>query len=198
MEFGRDKTPWDLFDLWLKEAEQHEPCDPNAMSLATVDKKGMPHVRTVLLKQHSKKGFVFFTNFTSSKAQDMDVNPRISLLFYWKSLARQIRITGEVHKISKEESSAYFATRPRMSQIGAWASRQSDILPYKEFFEEELARVEKKFQENQAIPKPDFWGGYCCVPSRIEFWQGRDFRLHDRLLYTRKDSDSWETSFLFP
>lgn len=188
--------PFALFDAWLQEAEAGEPNDPNAMALATVDASGQPSVRMVLLKGHGPDGFVFYTNRESRKAADLAAVPKAGLLFHWKSLRRQIRIDGTVERVGDAESDAYFATRGRDSRLGAWASDQSRLLDTRETFEARFAAMQARF-EGQDVPRPPHWGGYRVVPDRIEFWQDRAHRLHERRLFTR-DGDGWTEGLLYP
>ena len=188
--------PFALFDAWLQEAEAGEPNDPNAMALATVDASGQPSVRMVLLKGHGPDGFVFYTNRESRKAADLAAVPKAGLLFHWKSLRRQIRIDGTVERVGDAESDAYFATRGRDSRLGAWASDQSRPLDTRETFEARFAAMQVRF-EGQDVPRPPHWGGYRVVPDRIEFWQDRAHRLHERRLFTR-DGDGWTEGLLYP
>lgn len=188
--------PFALFDAWLQEAEAGEPNDPNAMALATVDAAGQPSVRMVLLKGHGPDGFVFYTNRESRKAADLAAVPKAGLLFHWKSLRRQIRIDGTVERVGDAESDAYFATRGRDSRLGAWASDQSRPLDTRETFEARFAAMQARF-EGQDVPRPPHWGGYRVVPDRIEFWQDRAHRLHERRLFTR-DGDDWTEGLLYP
>lgn len=188
--------PLALFDAWLAEARGSEPNDPEAMALATADAAGQPSVRMVLLKGHSPSGFVFYTNREGRKAGDLAADPRAGLLFHWKSLRRQVRIEGPVTLVSDAESDAYFASRGRDSRIGAWASDQSRPLDSRETFEARVDEVRARF-EGGDVPRPPFWGGYRVAPERIEFWQDRAHRLHERRLFTRAD-DAWNEGLLFP
>jgi pyridoxamine 5'-phosphate oxidase len=166
--------------------------DPNAMSLATVSKDGFPSQRTVLFKGLIRGGFTFFSNYQSSKAKDMEIHPQVSLLFFWPTLEMQIKIKGAVEKISEAESEAYFSSRPRLSQIGAWASKQSSVIPNFDYLQEKVLELEKKYQD-QVIPKPPHWGGYRVEPTMMEFWFGRMGRLHERYVFERNSPhDSWE------
>ena len=184
------------FFLWFSQATELGLHEPNAMTLATVDETGMPYQRTVLLKYFDGDGFVFFTNYGSRKAKQMAHNPRVSLLFPWITLERQVIIQGVVEKISTAESLKYFSSRPRESQIGAWVSNQSEVITSRKFLMQKLAEIKDKFSHGE-IPLPSFWGGYRVVPQVIEFWQGGPARLHDRLLYRRQDA-AWKIERLSP
>lgn len=185
------------FADWFKQATELELHEPNAMSLATVDETGRPFQRTVLLKIFDEKGFVFFSNYESRKAQQMAKNPQVSLLFPWITLERQVMIQGRVEKISAAESFKYFTSRPRESQIGAWVSNQSEVITSRKFLLQKLAEVREKFSHGE-IPLPSFWGGYRVIPEIIEFWQGGPARLHDRFCYRKVGESSWEMDRLSP
>ena len=188
--------PLTLFDDWYAEAKAAEPNDPNAMALATADADGRPSVRMVLLKGHGVEGFTFYTNRGSRKAADLAANMQAALLFHWKSLRRQVRIAGPVTLASDAESDAYFASRGRDSQLGAWASDQSRPLPDRPTFEARVAAMTARFDGGD-VPRPPFWGGYRIVPDQIEFWQDRAHRLHERRLFTRA-GDDWTEGLLYP
>ncbi len=190
--------PIEQFRLWFEQARQGNGRTPNAMTLATSSKAGIPSARTVLLKGFDKNGFVFFTNYQSNKARDLDENPTAALVFYWDTLARTVRITGPVIKVSREETDAYFKTRPRDSQLGAWASDQSTVIDNREVLHRQFDQVKEKYAD-QHIPTPPNWGGYRVTPTTIEFWQGQTSRLHDRLRYTRTgDGQPWTRQRLAP
>jgi pyridoxamine 5'-phosphate oxidase len=182
--------------LNARERAEHRQVDTAPVALATVDGSGRPSVRMVLLRGADERGFVFHTNYNSRKARELDQNPHAALCIHWHSLEEQIRIEGRVERLSDSESDEYFANRPRGSQLGAWASNQSAVLPSRETLEEEYRETERRF-EGQEVPRPPFWGGYRLSPERIEFWFGRPDRLHDRLLYVR-DNDGWKIERLYP
>ncbi|MDR3493709.1 MAG: pyridoxamine 5'-phosphate oxidase [Ancalomicrobiaceae bacterium] len=197
-DFSGADEPVKLFADWFKEAEQSEPNDPNAMSVATVDQNGMPNVRMVLLKGYDPAGFVFYTNFESRKGQELAVAAKAALLFHWKTLRRQVRVRGSVEVVSEAEADAYFASRARGSRIGAWASKQSRPLESRFALEKAVAEYSLKFGIG-AIPRPPYWSGYRVVPELIEFWHDRQFRLHDRIEFTRASVDApWEKTRLYP
>lgn len=190
--------PLALFDAWFAEAQASEPNDPNAMALATADDAGNPAVRMVLLKGHDARGFVFYTNLDSRKANDLAANQKAALLFHWKSLRRQVRIEGHVERVTDAEADAYFATRGRDSQLGAWASEQSRPLPSREIFEQRFEEVKTRF-EGSDVPRPPRWGGYRVVPLDIEFWQDRAHRLHERRLFLAQEDGVWaDLGLLYP
>lgn len=188
--------PIAFFDKWLKEAEDAGIILPESMSLATCTPQGRPSSRIVLLKEVDPKGFVFFTNYASHKASELEENPYAALLFHWNMLQRQVRIEGRIERISSEESNAYFQTRGRGSRIGAWASHQSQELTDREELIERVKYFEKKFAGKE-VPLPEFWGGYRVIPERIEFWQGKADRLHDRFIYQAEGND-WKVTRLNP
>lgn len=199
--FSVGNDPFRLFSDWLTEAESSEINDPNAMALATVDADGLPDVRMVLLKSFDSQGFVFFTNEESAKGQQLEAVAKAALLFHWKSLRRQVRVRGLVEWVSEEESDAYYASRPRGSRIGAWASRQSRPLESRFALEKAVASYTAKYAVGD-IPRPAYWHGYRIRPVSIEFWQDRPFRLHERIKFTRHKPDdpdsAWDKSLLYP
>ena len=188
--------PFELFQAWLREAGKSEPNDPHAMTLATVDADGLPDARMVLLKGVDDRGFVFYTNTLSAKGRELAANPRAALMFHWKSLRRAVRIRGEVESVTDAEADAYFATRARSSQIGAWASDQSRPLPDRFALEKRVAQIGLKYGLGP-VPRPPHWSGYRVLPSTIEFWRDRPFRLHERLVYRHADG-GWTTARLYP
>jgi pyridoxamine 5'-phosphate oxidase len=193
-----DGDPFALFDAWFAEAKASEPNDPNGMTLATADADGWPDARMVLLKGVDPRGFVFYTNTQSAKGRQLGDNPRAALLFHWKSLRRQVRVRGSVERVSDAEADAYFATRPRDSQIGAWASDQSRPMEGRFVLEKRAAELALKFGVGK-VPRPPHWTGFRVLPLRMEFWRDRPFRLHDRLLFERPSLDAaWGRSRLFP
>ncbi len=190
--------PFALFDAWLKEAEAREPADANAMTLATVDDTGLPDARIVLLKGLRDGQFVFYTNTLSAKGHQLGGQPKAALCFHWKSLARQVRLRGPVELVTPEEADAYFATRPRGSQIGAWASRQSTVLETRGALIDAVQQTETDY-EGKDIPRPPHWSGYALTPLKMEFWQDQPFRLHDRLVFERAGlGAAWSRGRVFP
>jgi pyridoxamine 5'-phosphate oxidase len=189
--------PIDQFAFWFDQACKVKILEPNAMSLATVSADGQPSLRTVLLKSYDARGFVFFTNLESRKAREIAVHPRVALLFAWLALERQVIITGTAGRISTAETLKYFITRPRGSQIAAWISNQSSVITSRKILETQWEQMKQKFAQGQ-VPLPGFWGGYRVTPQQIEFWQGRENRLHDRFLYRRQASSAWEIQRLAP
>jgi pyridoxamine 5'-phosphate oxidase len=195
-DFTESAEPFALFAEWLGEATRSEPNDPNAMALATVDADGLPDVRMVLLKGFDTDGFVFYSHTASAKGRELAANPKAALLFHWKSLRRQVRVRGPVTPVSDAEADAYFATRPKQSQLGAWASKQSQPLESRMAFEKAIALVAAKYALG-AVPRPPGWSGWRIIPQAIEFWHDRPFRLHDRILFTR-DGGDWCKTRLYP
>lgn len=197
-DFGETAEPFALFHEWFVEAKAHEPNDPEAMALATADKDGLPDVRMVLLKGWSESGFVFYTNGESAKGRQLAATMKAAALFHWKSLRRQVRLRGPVELIDEAESDAYFASRPRDSRIGAWASKQSQPLESRFALEKAVARYAAQFGLGE-IARPPHWRGYRIIPTSIEFWADRPFRLHDRVRYSRPDKESpWVKERLYP
>ena len=191
-----DDSPLTQFERWFAQAVELKLHEPNAMSLATVDADGMPLLRTVLLKYFDEQGFVFFTNYESRKARQIANNPKVSLLFPWITLERQVIVQGRAEKVSSTESLKYFTSRPRESQLGAWVSNQSSVISSRKLLMQKLGELRHKFSEGE-IPLPSFWGGYRVVPETIEFWQGGPARIHDRFLYRRSGND-WQIDRLSP
>lgn len=185
------------FDRWWKDAIESELDEVNAMTLATADATGAPSARIVLLKGYDERGFVFFTNYNSKKGQDIAANPRVSLVFFWKELERQVNISGSIEKVSVAESDAYFQSRPVGSRIGAWCSPQSTVIADRQILEDNIAKYQAQFGDGP-IPKPDHWGGYLVQPQSVEFWQGRSSRLHDRIKYRKNDQGLWIIERLAP
>ncbi len=197
-DFSHAEEPFRLFAEWLRNAEAKEPNDPNAMALASVDETGLPDVRMVLLKGFDEAGFVFYTNFESKKGVELLASAKAALLFHWKSLRRQVRVRGTVEVVSDAEADAYFASRPRASRIGAWASRQSRPLESRFALEKAVAEYGMKHAIGE-VPRPPHWSGFRVVPSAIEFWHDRPFRLHDRLEFTRpRPGAPWDKTRLYP
>ncbi|MCP5161816.1 MAG: pyridoxamine 5'-phosphate oxidase [Hahellaceae bacterium] len=189
--------PVDQFELWFRQADEAGIVDANAMSLATAGRDASPSIRTVLLKLFDYRGFVFFTNYGSRKAHQIDENARVAILFPWLGLNRQVKIEGVAERVATHESLRYFSTRPRGSQLGAWCSNQSEVISSRQFLEAKLMEMKQKFMEGE-VPLPSFWGGYRIVPDLIEFWQGRENRLHDRFQYRKQSDGSWSVERLAP
>ena len=193
-----DPNPFHQFHDWFQEVLKADIGDPNAMTLSTCTPDGRPSARIVLLKGYDENGFVFYTNYESRKGQEMSANAHVALNFLWKKLYRQIRIEGQAAKMTAEESTTYFQSRPRGSQVGAWASPQSGVISDKAILEKRVKEVQERFKGQETLPLPPFWGGYRVVPSVIEFWQGQPSRLHDRFFYEKKENGGWGISRLAP
>ncbi|MCG8428383.1 MAG: pyridoxamine 5'-phosphate oxidase [Chromatiales bacterium] len=189
--------PFEQFNIWLQQATSADLTDATAMSLATSTKSGSPSLRTVLLKFFDQRGFVFYTNQESQKAREIAENPQVALLFYWREFERQVIIQGTATKVSTSNSLKYFLTRPRESQIGAWVSQQSEVISSRQVLEQKFDEIKRKFA-NKEMALPSFWGGYRIAPLSIEFWQGRENRLHDRFRYTKTDNNDWQIDRLSP
>lgn len=189
--------PIEQFEEWFQYACETVAMDPNAVSLSTVDSDNRPSSRTVLLKSFDQDGFVFYTNYDSNKARQIEANPNVAMLFFWSDAARQVRIRGRAERMSAAETLKYFTSRPRGSQIGAWVSAQSSVISSRSLLESKFQEMKTKFK-NKDVPLPSFWGGYRVVPDVIEFWQGRRNRLHDRFQYTRQDDGRWAIERLAP
>jgi pyridoxamine 5'-phosphate oxidase len=189
--------PFKLFDIWMSEAKKSEINDPNALSLATSNSKNEPSVRMVLLKGLSEKGFVFYTNLNSPKSDDIKKNQKAAMCFHWKSLQRQIRITGSISQVSDGEADKYFNSRPYESRIGAWASDQSKVMNNRDEFLKKIDEFKKKYKDENNLPRPKHWSGWCLNPSSVEFWLGDKYRIHERLKYN-KISNNWKKEILYP
>ena len=189
--------PLELFKIWMSEAEKNEINDPNALSLATTGKNNDPSVRMVLLKGLSLKGFVFYTNLNSPKSNDFKNNPRAAMCFHWKSLQRQVRISGTITLVEDKEADQYFNSRPYESRIGAWASDQSKVMNKREDFLKKIEEFKKKYKDSNNLPRPEHWSGWCLYPLSIEFWLGDKYRIHERLKYI-KVSNNWKKEILYP
>ncbi len=197
-DFGDAENPLKLFDAWMADAEAHEPNDPNAMALATVDASGLPNVRMVLLKGVEDGAFIFYTNLESAKGQELEANPKAALCFHWKSLRRQIRLRGSLEPVSDEAADAYFASRSKGSRIGAWASQQSRSLESRFALEKAVAKFTAKYGLGK-VPRPPHWSGFQLNPLEIEFWHDRPFRLHDRVVFRRTSKkEPWCKARLYP
>ena len=197
-EADLDSNPIQQFNLWFEQALAADLIEPNAMTLATATADGKPSARIVLLKGVSEQGFVFYTNYGSQKGRQLIANPYAALVFHWDKLERQIRIEGKVEKLSSVESLEYFHSRPKASQLGAWTSNQSQVIANREVLEQKLASLQAQYSDEDTIPLPEHWGGFRVVPNRLEFWQGRPSRLHDRLVYDLEADGSWSISRLAP
>lgn len=189
--------PFVQFNRWWDDAVKSELDEINAMTLATASATGIPSARIVLLKSVSEEGFVFFTNYNSHKGKELEENPNACLVFFWKELERQVRISGKVEKVSGDESDEYFSSRPEGSRIGAWASPQSHIIASREIIEANIVKYQQQFSGGE-ISRPPYWGGYIVIPTTIEFWQGRPNRLHDRILYSKLKDENWQVVRLAP
>ncbi|HIF62211.1 MAG TPA: pyridoxamine 5'-phosphate oxidase [Candidatus Pelagibacter sp.] len=190
-------NPFELFNIWMKEAKKKEINDPNALSLATSSSKNEPNVRMVLLKELSLKGFVFYTNLNSPKSQDIKNNPKAAMCFHWKSLQRQVRVFGIITQVEEKEADLYFNSRPYESRIGAWASDQSKAMNKREEFLEKINEYKIKYKDEKKLPRPKHWSGWCLNPSSIEFWLGDKYRIHERLKYN-KILNNWKKEILYP
>ncbi len=193
-------SPFDLFDAWFEEARAADTREPNAMTLATATAEGVPSARMVLLKGVGAQGFAFYTNLESRKAEELDANPHAALVFWWPEVERQVRVEGRVERVPDDAADAYFASRPRGSRLGAWASPQSRPIADRSVIDGLLAEIEGEFEGREDVPRPGFWGGWRVVPEAVEFWQGRKSRLHDRHVYRRDDAapSGWRTERLAP
>ncbi len=199
LEEDAPDTPFPLFDQWFKEAKESDDPEPNAMVVATINAQGHPAARTVLLKEVSERGFIFYTNYDSRKGHEIGAHPHVALVFNWLELQRSVRVEGRIEKVAPETSTEYFQSRPKKSQIGAWTSPQSDVIPNREFLEQRKEEMEERFEDKEILPRPENWGGFVVIPELIEFWQGRSSRLHDRLAFTRTgDHANWERERLAP
>tara|TARA_Y200000002_G_scaffold355719_1_gene336911 strand:+ start:621 stop:1238 length:618 start_codon:yes stop_codon:yes gene_type:complete len=195
--FLDEKNPFDLFKIWMKEAEKNEPNDPNAFNVATVDSAGQPDNRVVLLKGLTDKSFIFYTNLESKKGRDLRHNPKASMCFHWKSLLRQVRIQGSVELVDSKTADDYYNSRAYESRIGAWASSQSEVMKHRDEFEEKIKEFKKKYPDENKVPRPSYWSGWALTPYKIEFWKDVKNRLHQRLCYSRI-GDSWSKEILYP
>ncbi len=193
-----ETNPIVQFERWIKDAQAADLKEPNAMTVSTATRDGRPSGRVLLLKEVSDIGFVFYTNYGSRKGRELETNPFAALTFYWPELERQVRVEGTVRRVPRPQSEAYFRTRPRGSRLGAWASRQSEVVGSREELALKLERVEAEYGGIEDVPAPDYWGGYCVLHDVVEFWQGRPNRMHDRLRYRRKGEDGWLIERLSP
>ena len=192
------KDPFELFGIWMNEAKNKELNDPNALALSTSDKKGNPSVRMVLLKDFNKEGFTFYTNLNSQKSKEITDNPKGSMCFHWKSLLRQIRISGSISKVNNQVADKYFSSRSYESRIGAWASKQSEELNSRDELINSIAEYKKKYNDKKNVPRPNHWSGWNLFPSSIEFWLDGESRIHERLKYTKDNNGNWIKSLLSP
>ena len=190
------ENPIDLFSYWFKEAKKAEINDPNAFALATADKNGIPSVRMVLMKYYNNNGFIFYTNLESKKSNELKINNNASICFHWKSLLRQIRITGKISKVSEQEADQYYNSRSYGSRIGAWASRQSNVINNRNELYKSIEDYKKKYPNENNVPRPSYWSGWNLNPYEIEFWLNGENRIHERLKYTKKENNKWEKSLL--
>ncbi len=196
--FGNETTPIPLFKAWLEEAKLNEVNDPSAFALATVDISGQPSVRMLLLKGVVENGFVFYTNMNSRKAKDLQVNPKASICFHWKSLQRQVRVSGSISRVSEEEADKYFESRDHASKVGAWASLQSSPMEQRSEFEKRISDFQAKYPEGSIVPRPPHWSGWILSPEEVEFWLSGASRLHERLVYKIQADATWSQCLLYP
>ena len=197
-EHGIDRDPFQQFTIWYDEAVAAGLPEPEAMTLSTATLEGQPSARIVLLRGYDERGFCFFSNYSSQKGQELAANPYAAVTFHWVELERQVRIAGRVEKVTEAESDAYFQSRPSQSRIGAWSSPQSNVISSRDALEEMFKKYQEQYLDETAIPRPEHWGGYRVIPERIEFWQGRPNRLHDRLRFIRIDQGPWTLQRLAP
>ncbi|MDO7689538.1 MAG: pyridoxamine 5'-phosphate oxidase [Pirellulales bacterium] len=197
-EHGIDRDPFQQFTIWYDEAVAAGLPEPEAMTLSTATLEGQPSARIVLLRGYDERGFCFFSNYSSQKGQELAANPYAAVTFHWVELERQVRIAGRVEKVTEAESDAYFQSRPSQSRIGAWSSPQSNVISSRDALEELFKKYQEQYLDETAIPRPEHWGGYRVIPERIEFWQGRPNRLHDRLRFIRIDQGPWTLQRLAP
>lgn len=197
-EYGIDRDPFQQFTIWYDEAVAAGLPEPEAMTLSTATLEGQPSARIVLLRGYDERGFCFFSNYSSQKGQELAANPYAAVTFHWVELERQVRIAGRVEKVTEAESDAYFQSRPSQSRIGAWSSPQSNVISSRDALEELFEKYQEQYLDETAIPRPEHWGGYRVIPERIEFWQGRPNRLHDRLRFIRIDQGPWTLQRLAP
>lgn len=197
-EHGIDRDPFQQFTIWYDEAVAAGLPEPEAMTLSTATLEGQPSARIVLLRGYDERGFCFFSNYSSQKGQELAANPYAAVTFHWVELERQVRISGRVEKVTEAESDAYFQSRPSQSRIGAWSSPQSNVISSRDALEDMFKKYQEQYLDETAIPRPEYWGGYRVIPERIEFWQGRPNRLHDRLRFIRIDQGPWTLQRLAP